>query len=332
MNRKWDVITLAIITIAMGGVGCEKKHSKATDLASANATVVRIAYLPIYVDLPVFVAKERGFFANHGVNVELVRFSSSPEIGTALLTGRVNFGASVGLPVVLSAESRDPGRLAVFIVDCENKENYLTSFVTMPNSGIKSLVDLKGKTVGSFPGPTSVPFCKLLLRQAGLDPQKDVKLVELEVSTHISALSSGTVDALFTYEPTATQAVLEKGATNFMPGAVERNIISPWMGGVWVVSTDFAKVNPNETKATIAALYDAIRYIRSSPVGAKAALKPYTSIKEEIAAATPNIPFSMLPELDVDSFQKNADLYLQFGLSKKIDVHSILAPRPWTAP
>lgn len=281
---------------------------------SVSSATLRIGYLPIYVDLPLFVAKERGFFSKRGVHVELVRFSSSPEIGTALLTGGIHFGASIALPVALSTEIRDPGRLDIFIVDSENKDNYISSFVTMPNTGIKTLKDLKGRTVGSFPGPNAVTFCKLLLKQAGLDPQNDVKLVELDVSTHISALSSGTVDALFTYEPTATQAVMEKGAVNFMPGAVERNIISPWMAGVWVVSTDFAKKHPVETRAAIAALYDAIRYIRTNSAEAKAALTPYTSIKKKVALATPDIPFSKLNELDVEAFQKNADIYFQNGL------------------
>lgn len=300
---------------------------------SVATETVRIGYLPIYVDLPLFVAKERGFFSQRGVNVELVRFSSSPEIGTALLSGGINLGASIALPVALSTEIRDPGRLKIFIVDSENKDNYISSFVTMPNSGIKTLMDLKGKTIGSFPGPNAVTFCKLLLKQAGLDPQTDVKLVELDVSTHISALSSGTVDALFTYEPTATQAVMEKGAINFMPGAVERNIISPWMGGVWVVSADFAKNHPVETKAAIAALYDAIRYIRTNSAEAKGALTPYTSIKKEVAVATPDIPFSMLSELDVEAFQRNADIYNQQGLaSKNIDVRSLLAPSSWVSP
>jgi NitT/TauT family transport system substrate-binding protein len=328
MKTKGTLLILGLVIVAVFALLWLRgsRHSTA-------APTIRIGYLPIYVDLPLFVAKEHGFFSQRGLNVELVRFSSSPEIGTALLSGGVHLGASIALPVALSTEIRDPDRLDIFIVDSENKDNYISSFVTMPNSGIKTLQDLKGRTVGSFPGPNAVTFCKLLLVQAGLDPQKDVKLVELEVSTHISALTSGTVDALFTYEPTATQAVLEKGAVNFMPGAVERNIINPWMGGVWVVSTDFARKYPSETKAAIAALYDAIRYIRTNPSQAKAALGPYTSIKPNVAAQTPDIPFSMLTELDVDAFQKNADIYFQQGLiSKKIDVRPLLAPSSWVAP
>ena len=59
----------------------------------------------IYVDLPLFVAEEEGFFKRHGVETELVRFAASPEIGTALTTGGVNVGASIAFSVALSNES-----------------------------------------------------------------------------------------------------------------------------------------------------------------------------------------------------------------------------------
>src|SRR5437764_1012736 len=65
---------------------------------------IRIGYLPIYVDLPLFVAKDKGFFDRRGVQVELVRFASSPEIGTALVTNNVQAGASIAYSVVLGVE------------------------------------------------------------------------------------------------------------------------------------------------------------------------------------------------------------------------------------
>src|SRR5256885_268598 len=92
-----------------------------------NSSAVSIGYLPIYVDLPLFVAKDQGFFDKRGVKVELKRFASSPEIGTALVTGDVQVGASIAYSVVLSIESRDSGKLKVFIVDSETPENYLSS-------------------------------------------------------------------------------------------------------------------------------------------------------------------------------------------------------------
>ena len=286
---------------------------------------VNIGYLPIYVDLPLFVAKDQGFFDKRGVKVELKRFASSPEIGTALVSGDVQVGASIAYSVVLSIESRDPGKLKVFIVDSETPENYLSSFVALPNSGIKTVADLKGKKLASFPGPTAVTFCKMVLEKFGLNPSTDLQIVELEVGSHLSALESKTVDALFTYEPTATQAVLEKGAVKILPGAVESQIINPWQAGVWVVADEFAKRNSGDSRKVMLALYDAIDFIRANPAAAKNALTNYTSIKPSVAQATPNIPFAKIGEVDMSAFQKHADILHERGIiSKRIEAAGLL--------
>jgi ABC-type nitrate/sulfonate/bicarbonate transport system substrate-binding protein len=291
---------------------------------------IRIGYLPIYVDLPLFVAKERGFFEQRGVKVDLRRFAASPEIGTALVSNDVQVGASVAYSVILSTESRDPGAIKIFIVDSETPENYLSSFVVSKGSSIKVIEDLRGKKLGIFPGPTSRTFCEMVLEKHGLDPKGDLEIVEIDVASHISALESGTVNALFTYEPTGTQAVIEKGAIKILPGAVEREIMSPWQAGVWVISSKFAKTGPAQARAVMLALYDAIDYIRLNPVEAKGYLSKYTSIKENVALATPNIPFAKLTEVDLVALQKQTDiLHARRIISKPINAENLLSPREW---
>jgi NitT/TauT family transport system substrate-binding protein len=283
--------------------------------------------LPIYVDLPLFVAQEKGFFDKRGVQVELKRFETSPNIGTAILTGDVDAGASIATTVALSTESRDPGKMKIFLVDAENKTNYLSSFVVLKESSIKSIEDLKGKKIGGFPGPTATTFGKMVLTKFGLDPEKDVQWIELPASNHLSALESKTVDALFSYEPTSTQAVMEKNAVKLLPGAVESYVIEPWQAGVWVVKDDFLKNHPAVAKNFILAIYDAVDFIRQNPDSAKSSLLKYTAIKLDVARQTPNIPFTKLSEVDVTTLQKYANLHTEKGLlSKEIDVKTMMLP------
>jgi NitT/TauT family transport system substrate-binding protein len=317
MKQKFVFLLIAVVAVVALVVLLQRKPPESKP--------VNIGYLPIYVDLPLFVAKDQGFFDKRGVKVELKRFASSPEIGTALVSGDVQVGASIAYSVVLSTESRDPGKLKVFIVDSETPENYLSSFVVLTNSGIKTIADLKGKKLASFPGPTAVTFCKMVLEKFGLNPSTDLQFVELEVGSHLAALESKTVDALFTYEPTATQAVLEKGAVKILPGAVESQIINPWQAGVWVVSDEFAKKNSGDSRKVMLALYDAIDFIRANPSAAKNALTNYTSIKTSVAQATPNIPFAKLGEVDMSAFQKHADILHERGIiSKRIEAAALL--------
>ncbi len=294
---------------------------------SNSGTVVRIGYLPIYVALPLFVAVERGLFADHGIKVELVRFESSPDIGTALLTGAVDVGASVATSVVLSVESRDPGRLKVFLVDAENPDGYLSSFVVPAGAGINSITDLRGKTIGFFPGPTAATFGRLVLRKFGLDPNADLTIIELPAGVHLAALKAGTVDGLFTYEPIATQAVIDQGAVKLAPGAVEREIINPWQAGVWVLSDKFLQSRPRDAAAVIKAIYAAVDFLREFPDSAKGSLAQFTSIRADVAAATPNIPFTKLGEVDNVTLQRHADILRDAGVvSRSIDVNILMVP------
>ncbi|NJD23501.1 MAG: ABC transporter substrate-binding protein [Melioribacter sp.] len=309
---------LVLLVFSILLISCSKNKTNET---------VKVGYLPIYVDLPLFVAKERGFFEKRGVQVELTRFESSPEIGTSLLNGSIDAGASIATSVVLNIESRDQGKMKVFVVDAENKDNYLSSFVVLKDSKIKNLRDLKGKKIGSFPGPTAVTFGKMVLEKFGINPATDVEYVELATATHLSALGSKTVDALFTYEPTATQAVLEKNAIKLVPGAVENYIIDPWQAGVWVVNTSFKDKKPELTKKFIMAIYDAIDYMRANPDSSKKALTKYTSIKPEVAKFTPNIPFTKLGEVNLEALQKHSDILMERKvLSKYIDTKKLLLP------
>ena len=286
---------------------------------------ITVGYLPIYVDLPLFVAKEQGFFDKRGLSVDLKRFESSPDMGTALLTGKIDAAASIATSVALSTESRDPGKLKVFLVDAENKDNYLSSFVVLKTAGITNLAGLKGKKIGAFPGPSAATFGKMVLEKNGLNPDKDVIWTELPSATQLTALETKTVDALFSYEPVSTQAVMEKNAVKLLPGAVENTIMSPWQAGVWVVRSDLQTEKAELTRRFVLAIYDAVDFMRKNPKLAKEALKPYTSIKPEVAQATPNIPFTKIGEVDTVSLQKQANILTERKvLSKRIDVAPLL--------
>lgn len=313
-------VAIAGILLLLGVVYLWSKGSEST-----SRPTVKIGYLPIYVDLPLFVAHDRGFFSKHGLDVELVRFAASPDIGTGLSTGSIDVGASIAFSVVLSSEARDPGNLKIFIVDSEDEQNYLSSFVVLPTSGITSVSDLRGKKLGVFPGPTAVTFCTLVLEKYGLHAGRDLELIELQAGSHIPALRAGTVDALFTYEPIGTQAVMDIGAKKLLAGAVESEIISPWQAGVWVLRSDFVREQPDASQAVLRALYEAIDFIRSNPDSAKVALRSFTSIRPEVAAATPTIPFAKLGEVDLGALQRHADILTQRGIvSKRLDVDSLL--------
>lgn len=286
---------------------------------------IRIAYLPIYAHLPLFVAVENGYFEDRGLDVELIRFESSPNMGTALVNDEVDVTASVATGTALSIESRDPGLFKAYAVFGGNSEEYLSSLVAMPDSGLERVEDLEGKTVGIFPGPEAQTFFGLLFEQHGLNPDEDINIVELAPGLHVQALASGQVDALATYEPMATQAVVDHGAVKFLPAAIEAEVADPWYGGLWLIRSAFLEEYPGTVEEVISAVYQALDHIKEDPDGAKQALSEYTGIEPDIAVQATNSPVLPLPEVDVEDLQRYADIIYDAGLiSQSIDVQTVL--------
>ena len=291
---------------------------------SSPPPTFRVGYLPIYVDLPFFVALENGLFEKHGVVVEAIEFQSSPQLAQQIVAGRLDAAASIATSNALITESQHEGLFQIFMVDQETREAYLSSLVIGHDSEISDPVDLIDKTIGFFPGPTAATFGQLALEKLGV-PRDSYTRISLPVENHIDALEAGNVDALVTYEPTATQAVMRNGAKKLVPGLVETHVIDPWQAGVWIVSTEAISSREADTVAFIRAIYEAIDQIRADSVFAKRALAPYTPIDADIAVNTPNIPFAKIGEVDIPTLQKHADiLQSERVIPQNIQIQSLM--------
>lgn len=307
------VLVIVILFVVFGRPWFEPKRDK-----------VNVAYLPIYVDLPLFVAEEEGYFKKRGIDVNFIRFQSSPDMASALVGKDVDAVASIATQSALGIESRDPGKFKIFLIDAETPENPLSSLVVSSKSQIIDPSELKGKLIASFPGPTAKLFAPLAFKEYGLE-RGDYEIQELQIGSHITALETGMVDAIVTYEPTATQAVLKYGSNKIAPGFIESNVINPWQAGIWIISSDFVENNKDMADKFILAIYDAVDFIKSNPDKAKKSLSRYTAIDMEIATQTPNIPFTKVWEADLVTLQKHANLLTEEKfLQKKIDIPSLI--------
>lgn len=286
---------------------------------------VRVGYLPVnLVGLPFFTARDQQIFAKHGIEVEPVRFESSPAIAAAATSGDIDFATTLAFSVAVTTELRDPGLLKVFLVDAATPEANLSAMVTRPDTGIRNVDDLRGKKVASFPGPTALTFFARVLEKHGLDAKKDVQIVELPAGLHIQALMSGQVDALNTYEPVATQARLENNAVVFFQGPVEAEVINPWQAGVNAVTRRFARERPDVVRRLIAAMNEAVDFQRQHPEAAKTSLVGLAAIPDHVARELRVIPVTKIGEVDVLTLQRHADiLYESKLIDRKVDVRDM---------
>ncbi|PHR26814.1 MAG: ABC transporter ATP-binding protein [Desulfotalea sp.] len=138
---------------------------------------------------PLFVALEKGYFADQGLDVEFIAPANPNDPPKLVAAGKADIAVSYqpqhhmhvdqGLPLV---------RIATLIA------TPLNSLVVLEESDIKSIADLKGKTIGYSVGGFETVLLKVMLEKEGLTLD-DVKLVNVNFSLSPS-LFTGRVDAV----------------------------------------------------------------------------------------------------------------------------------------
>jgi NitT/TauT family transport system substrate-binding protein len=139
--------------------------------SSLAAAKVRISYSQISGnEIPLWLASETGILQKHGLDASLELVEGNKGIAS-LLSGEVQF-ADIGGSQTLSAAAGGADLAIIGVIAP------VYPFVFLAPASIQSATDLKGKTIGvSTLGDSSDTATRLVLKQAGLDPAKDVTIV-----------------------------------------------------------------------------------------------------------------------------------------------------------
>ncbi len=140
--------------------------------------------------LPVWVAKDAGFFAQRGLNVEPVQIRGGSLITLAIITGDLPF-SGVGAESVIAARAAG-GDVVLLACPIDTDPVYL---ITRPE--IKSPIDLKGQASGVTRYGSSTHFyLRSALKHVGLDPERDLIVLQLGAGPEmVAALESGRIQA-----------------------------------------------------------------------------------------------------------------------------------------
>jgi NitT/TauT family transport system substrate-binding protein len=166
--------------------------------AEAQTTVkrVRLALPTKTVSfLAFYVAHRKGFYKDEGIEFEPIIMQPSLA-STAVLTGDLDYNGAV-TGVIGAAISGRPMKAVLFTV--ARPLQYL-----MSRNDIKDARELKGKKIaGSSPGGTVTFLTKLVLKNVGLDSERDVFLNPMggTGASRLAALESGVVDAVILESP-----------------------------------------------------------------------------------------------------------------------------------
>ncbi|HII54221.1 hypothetical protein COT30_03030 [Candidatus Micrarchaeota archaeon CG08_land_8_20_14_0_20_49_17] len=283
--------------------------------AAASATI-HVAYLPVTQSLPLFVAIENGMFEREGLNVEAVRIESPNQIIDALLAGQAEAGApSTASGITAIADLKKPGFLKIYAFNCGTPEILNDELLVAKNSGIQSINDLEGKRLGIIPGIQFSTVAKKILMETGVDPSS-VALIELPVPNQLPALSSGSVDALLTLEPTGTIGGQKNISRILVGGPMVKYVSNPWCGGAGIVTGKFLQENPDAARKFLKVMRQAIADTNNNPENMQYLVK-YLNLPESVVK---NAPLPLLVTADnLDpgieaSYQKFVDVFFELGV------------------
>ncbi|MFT4065538.1 ABC transporter substrate-binding protein [Paraburkholderia sp.] len=174
--------------------------------ASGNTEVKIAEGSRSFTVMPLYIAISEGYFAEQGLDVNLISMKGGPAAVGALLSGNVDATFSAAETAIKLREQGKNIRVATLIQDKD------PGVLVVPTSSMaRSLADLKGKRIGvTATGSLTDLILRLYIRREGLT-ESDFKIIGLGSGATVSAaLSHGEIDAAMTVTPFLTKMQLDK--------------------------------------------------------------------------------------------------------------------------
>ena len=314
MNKKITagIVIVALVLIGFFAIGGYGQH------ASENPTV-KIANLPITEGLPLYIAIDKGYFKDAGINVEYVKFEAPNQIIDAVMAGKVDMVSPSGaMGISAVADSKNPGKLKIYAASGGYKVHPLNGLFVQNDSKINSIEELKGKKLGILPGIQWRTIATEILSRHGLKAVGDVTLVELAPGLHSTALASGQIDAVLTLEPNPTIIKAKKLGREIAPTPTQ-DIADPFYAGAGIINVDFLNKNPDLAKKVLSILDRANKEMRTNPDESRTHLKGYTPLTDDLLTKVPMPQIKMWNEIDENDIKSIQDFYAIFYKNKVVE-------------
>jgi NitT/TauT family transport system substrate-binding protein len=259
--------------------------------AAAELKPYRVGFNAWIGSIAFFVAREKGFFKDEGLDVQGKSFSAPGDGLTPLLTGDLDAHLSTA-DSVLTVLDKAPGQLkVVYLTDTSAGADAIVA-----KKEIANVQGMKGKKVAATLGQCNHLLLEKALEKAGMT-DKDIQLVNMNPDDAGAAFAAGKIDVAVTWEPWITKVSGEKKGHVIFSSAETPNLILD----VLAISSKTEKKKAAETRAFLRALNRGYEFVQTHTKEAAAlAAKSLEQKPEEVEA--------MLPKVMLYSPKKNAEV------------------------
>ena len=260
---------------------------------------------------PFIVAVEKGFFRTENLNVEFVPFRGGPNLVKAVIAGEVLLGAAGSTDILVFREAGMPLKM----VATHTEGNHFTLNVAPDVQGVG---DLKGKAIGvTSVGATTWVFARMVAKQQGWEPDRDVKIVALGgLDAQLAALSRKEIHAFVWGDGGAVTQLAGKSKVLLRMDKVTAR----WISQIQYVSEEGIKKQGDDIRKVMKGLFSAIRFMTDQTADAAEIISKKIGWSTEAVLAAHKISGSLMSHdgtVSLEALRSMQDTILEYGVIKK---------------
>ena len=178
----------------------ETTNTPSQPIGESQLGQLRVGFIPVTHCLPLYVAADRGYFVNEGLDVEMTPLAGGARILEALAAGAIDVGFSNVVSPMLGRAQGFPF-VAFTGGPVEDPEHRDHALLVSLDSELQSIADLSGKVVAINTRRNIDHLMLLLLLESHGLEENAITLVEVPFPRMLAALQSGSVDVIAAAEP-----------------------------------------------------------------------------------------------------------------------------------
>jgi NitT/TauT family transport system substrate-binding protein len=233
---------------------------------------------------PLFLARDKGFFQENGLEVELRIIEEAALYMSAIAAGELDGNASTIDEIMKYRSSDFCFKSVVALDDSHGGDGVLTQ------TDINSLKELKGKEVAINTGSVSQFWFNILLKREGMT-ENDVQITNMTADDAAAAFIAGRVPAAVTWEPHLTLVRTKQQGKVLIDSSTTPGLIVD----VVALTCSYIEQNPKDVEALVKGLYKAVEFIKTNQDEAYAIMAKgvggYLEKPEDFAEAAKGVRF-----------------------------------------
>lgn len=260
---------------------------------------------------PFIVAMDKGFFNAENLNAEFIPFRGGPDLVKAVIAGEILIGAAGSTDILVAREAGQPLKMSA----THTEGNHFTLNVAPE---IQKASELRGKAIGvTRVGATTWVFARMLAKNEGWDPDRDVKIVGLGgLDAQVAALSRKEIHAFVWGDGGAVTQLQGKSK---VLGRLDQ-VTPMWISQIQYVSEEGIKKNGDSIRKATRAIFLAQRFMRTNTGEAAEIISKKIGWPPEAVLGAHKISGTLLSEsgqVSMEALKAMQDTLIEYGVIKK---------------